>query len=415
MSYEPLTMGARPTNPNADFYSARRAQDQLMDLFNQGGMGQGRGQDMQILEMLAKQKGEQFTQMDDAGVFGGIRNSPRNPGGAQNSGLDWLQANYNPGNNPFEGRDVRSEAMAAVEAQRQQQQTQRQQEAIQLALSGQLNQDIGGANMTSFYDQNSRGAAGAAYGLNNPLPQPSMNVLNIPEQYGGGLGMGGGSRRSLDPNSMLPTGGYSKPLGLGGSGVPMSSGEAYSTDSLGNGIYADRDRSNPSSQDANMARRGADQSRIKGSVAQFFSQPPQQIVAQLEKQGMPLEVALDEAVNSGQLQPDQAQQIEMEAKAVVGRTPTPSVRPQRQQQQQINQDLRKMGQGSSLPGVTRNPGLLDTIGTGVASAIPYAAKPAEWALDLLFGANSSQGDMVQGGANLAKNDLLDWLYANLSR
>lgn len=395
--YQPLTQGARPTNPNWN-------QPQI---------------DQQVLEMLAQQKAEQFQQMDNAGVFGGIRNSPRNPGGDQNSGLDWLKQGYNPDNNPFEGRNPQAEAMAAVEAQRQQQQNQRHQEAIQLALTGQLRQNVGGANMASFFNPATRGDAGAAHGINNPLPQADLNVLNVPEQYGGGLAMGRPAAKPINVNEMLPTGGYSPALGVGGSSVPMSAGEAFNTDSLGKGIYAERDRSNPASQDASMARRGRMQREINSEVSNFFSQPPQQIAAQLAQRGVPVEVALDEAVNKGELQPEQAQQIEIAVKsapAQPARDPA-KVRGERRQQQNVNQELRRFGQGKTglLPHVTADPGILDMLGTLGASAIPYAAKPAEWTADLLFGDNSRQGNQIELGANEMKNSILDWLYANLSR
>lgn len=66
--YRPLTNGARPTSSNPANW--RGADD---------------------LAQLAQMGEDRFNMMRDAGVFGGIRQSPYNRGGSQNPGLDYLR------------------------------------------------------------------------------------------------------------------------------------------------------------------------------------------------------------------------------------------------------------------------------------------------------------------------------------
>lgn len=143
--------------------------------------------------------------------------------------------------------------------------------------------------MTSFYGAD-RGNQAAAYAIGNPT-QSDMNVLNLPDG-----GMGYGSQMPLpqaDPSLLLPTGGYDPNMGIGGSGVPMSAGEALGTDLVGPGIYGERDRSNPASQDAIMARQVLSQGGINQRLQEFYENPFSGQGGQVEPQ--PLQLAVPQS------------------------------------------------------------------------------------------------------------------------
>lgn len=255
----------RPTNPNA-------GQAQAAPPVDMNG----------LLQMMLQQQ-QNIPVAKDEGLLGGISQSPRNPGGRLNTGIDWVKANYNPNNNPFEGRNIQAEAAGAVSGAKADQLDRLNKEVLGIAKGGTLSRDVGGANMTSFYGAD-RGDQAAAYALKNPT-QPLMNVLNIPEQYGGGMGYGSSMPLpQADPSLLLPTGGYNPQAGVGGSGVPMSAGEAQGTDLVGPGIYGERDRSNPASQDAIMARGALTQGGIKQRLKEFYENPFSDPVGHVEPQ-----------------------------------------------------------------------------------------------------------------------------------
>jgi hypothetical protein len=299
--YNPLTMGATPTNsnPNAQFERDFR-------LFLRDALKENQpSENPELLAQMHAQKQEEIRQAKEMGLLGGRGESSRNPGGADNTGLDWLRGNYNPGNNPAEGRDVQGMARQAVEEQKRQQVIRQRQEGKQIHDQGFVNQDIGGATQTNFY--NDREAAGLGYAQGQPTA-PAFSTLNVPQQYGGGQGSGlpaGRRSPSIQGNEQLPTGGYNADAGVGGSGVPMSASEAYGTDNLGNGIYGERDRSNPASQDAIMARDFARNRGIDQMTKAFFAQ---QIA-----QGIPASVAASNAVAQGMITPEEAKSLEIGA------------------------------------------------------------------------------------------------------
>jgi hypothetical protein len=232
------------------------------------------GEDAEEQLRLLQEHQERIMQLSkDEGLLGGRGESARNPGGRNNTGIDWLKQNYNPDNNPFEGRDLQAEAAGAVANAKSEQQRRRHEDALGIAQGGTLSRDIGGATQTDFFGPD-RGDQRAAYALGNAT-NPQFSVMNVPEQYGGGFAYGSPSVAlpRADPSLMLATGGYNPQLGVGGSGVPMSAGEAAATDTLGNGIYGPRDASNPASQDASVARRNLAQGGMKQRMREFFENP----------------------------------------------------------------------------------------------------------------------------------------------
>jgi len=294
-------MGATPTNsnPNAQFERDFR-------LFMQDMQRQNRpSENPELLAQMHAQKQEEIRQAKEMGLLGGIGQSSRNPGGADNTGLDWLRGNYNPSNNPAEGRDVQGMARAAVEEQKRQQIIGQRQDGKQIHDNGSRSFDVGGATQTDFF--NDRETAGIGYAQGQPTT-PAGSIMQFPEQYGGGQGSGlpaGRRSPSIQGNEQLPTGGYNASAGVGGSGVPMSAAEAYGTDNQGNGIYGERDRSNPSSQDAIMARDFARNRGIDQMTKAFFEQ---QIA-----QGIPASVAASNAVAQGMITPEEARSLEIGA------------------------------------------------------------------------------------------------------
>jgi hypothetical protein len=169
-------------------------------------------------------------------------------------GLDYLAKNYNPAANPYDRRspnyiDPQARAASAVAEAKELQRARAEQRQMDLERYGTTTD----GEITNYYS--------------NPLSPsegPDFTVINIPEQYGGGMAYGGSENLiKIDPNRELPT----------GSGIPMSALEAFSTDKLENNIYAPEDRSSPSSMDANDARRFMVQESIKDRIKDFYETP----------------------------------------------------------------------------------------------------------------------------------------------
>jgi len=221
----------------------------------------------EMMRLMVENQQRQMLLAKDEGLLGGRGESSRNPGGRNNTGIDWLKQNYNPDNNPFEGRNLQADARNAVMAKRGEQAQFKQAQRDAITRDGYGIRDIGGATQTDFF--------GGGVESQGPLPDPTFSVMNVPEQYGGGFAYGSPSVAlpKADPNLMLATGGYNPQLGVGGSGIPMSAGEAAATDALGNGIYGPRDASNPASQDASVARRNLAQGGMKQRMREFFENP----------------------------------------------------------------------------------------------------------------------------------------------
>lgn len=194
--------------------------------------------------MMFEQSQQRFNQFNDAGLFGGIRNSPRNPGGSQNAGLDWLADGWKPEKNPYENGQINpvANAQAAV-VERKEHQRANEQFALQKKHDTGVYQRPDGAS--EFY-------------YNNPFGDtPDATMMPIDERYGGGIGVGGISLRQ--PQGALPT----------GSGIPMSSDAAFGVGQIGPGIYQE-DRSNAYAMDAADARAAADAMGFDAAMEQFY-------------------------------------------------------------------------------------------------------------------------------------------------
>ena len=254
----------------------------------------------EMMRLMVENQQRQMLLAKDEGLLGGRGESARNPGGRNNTGIDWLKEHYNPDNNPFEGRDLQADARNAVMAKRGEQAQFKQAQRDAITRDGYGIRDIGGATQTDFF--------GGGVESQGPLPDPTFSVMNVPEQYGGGFAYGSPSVAlpKADPNLMLSTDGYNPQLGVGGSGVPMSAGEAMAAGHLGNGIYGeptvrasykapDRGYSNASTRlqdkrasdqaknqaagqtaylrDASVARRNLVQGGMKQRMREFFENP----------------------------------------------------------------------------------------------------------------------------------------------
>lgn len=229
--------GALPNRPRrSDFDSA----DEWKDYRNE--VKAGMNTNPFDLDKMYAQQNQNAQFLKDAGAFGGLRQSDRNPGGALNSGIDYLKANYNRAANPYENGLSEGLAQAAV---RQAQQIQKADAEYQEMLKQRTGTVSTADGKTQYFSDPSNA-------------RPDFVSQIIPDRYGGGVGIG--NKAPIMDEGDLPT----------GSGIPMSPQEAYGIDQIGNGIYAPEDRTNATSMDANDARHAGTAQGVRNAITDFY-------------------------------------------------------------------------------------------------------------------------------------------------
>lgn len=194
------------------------------------------------------------------------------PGSFGPQGLDYLKANYNPENNPFDPRSSRyvnpvMDARRAVVDTRRQQLADKQLRDMEFQRTGMLTEGD-----TTYYSNNPlfSGQGFDFATINIPYeysPNPSPTGLsNAAEaaRRSGGLAYGS----NVVPLN-LPTGDTMLPTQY--DNIEMSAEEAFNMDNMGNGIYNPVDKRVDGSNAAAGARRGATQAAINERIAQHYN------------------------------------------------------------------------------------------------------------------------------------------------
>lgn len=264
------------------------SKEDLALLFAQQGQ-----QAMDMQQQANQQQSDMFDKLKLAGQLGGIRESSRNVGSGDVSGLQYLDKYSNKRSDGFVNPNIQAAGQAGVAQAAQKQADDRAYAGLALQARGTLDTGDG----VNFY--NNPAAAKAQYDVYDPrdpfkvaqTPPADGRVMPIPEQYGGGYGAGSTGLAALKDNEMLPT----------GSGLGMAPSQAYAKDQIGPGIYAPRNQKDVMSLEASDARKAGSQKAIQETIRGHYLRQAQAAALQ----GGDPAVALDPAVDMGIMTPEE--------------------------------------------------------------------------------------------------------------